>query len=69
MQRDWKSPAPEGPLLVKMYLALHAKSAPTEQVVNVASRLISMFHTNLDPKLLGVMFFMLLRIRNGMKSR
>jgi hypothetical protein len=37
MQRDWISPAPEGPL-AKMYLAFQARtSAPTEQVFSVAS--------------------------------
>ena len=66
MQRDWKSSAPEGPL-VKMYLANQATSAQTEQVFSVASRLISKFHTNLDSKLSGMMSYVLLRIKNGMK--
>jgi hypothetical protein len=57
MQRDWKSPSPEGPS-VKRYLAFQpATSARTEQVFSVASRLISKFHTNLDPKLPGMMFY------------
>jgi hypothetical protein len=55
MQRDWKSPAPEGPL-VTMHLAFLARSARTQQLFSVASRLISKFHTNLDPKLPGMMF-------------
>jgi hypothetical protein len=56
MQRDWKSPAPEGPL-VKMNLAFQPTPAGTEQLFSVASRLISKFHTNWDPKLPGMMFY------------
>jgi hypothetical protein len=49
MQKNWKFPT-KGPLAKIYYLAIQATSAPNDQIFSVVgSRLISNFHTNLDP--------------------